>query len=122
MGGTAMTTQFEFNTLEYGDAAGWGEWLVGHYRQHLAYVTVLATRATPVLIDIQPILRMEGGDAGLRFWLDAHNNWHNDIRSFANITGIDLTEVNFKNQGEWYSWIDYHNQEHAALDIAFGVA
>lgn len=117
-----VTSQFQLNTLAFGDSAGWGEWLIGHYRQHLAYVTVLATRATPIEINIQPILSIDGGETGLRFWLDAHANWHNDIRPYANVTGIDLSQVNFHNQWEFYGWVDLHNQEHAALDQAFGVA
>lgn len=117
-----MTSQFTLNTLEYGDQAGWGEWLVGHYRQHLQYNTVLATQSTPILIEIFPILTVEGGENGLRFWLDAHQNWHEAVRPLANVTGVDLSLVDFNDQSQFYQWIDLHNQEHAALDQAFGVA
>lgn len=115
-------TQFALNTLAYGDPAGWGEWLVGHYRQHLAYNQVLAARTPAIIIQTWPILTVEGGDSGLRFWLDSHEQWHEAVRPLANVTSIDLSVVDFRKPDEFYQWVDLHNQEHTALDQAFGVA
>lgn len=116
-----MSTEFALNTLEFGDQAGWGEWLVGHFRQHLRYNLALAIRSPPIIIQEYPILTVEGGQRGLRFWLDSHSSWHDAVRPFANVTGIDLSEVDFSKEGEFYQWIDLHNQEHAAFDQVFGV-
>jgi hypothetical protein len=117
-----VSTEFALNTFAFGDTAGAGEWLVGHYRQHLRYNGVLRGRTPPIVIPEFAILTIEGGDRGRKFWLDAHSNWHQLLRPFANITGIDLAVVDLNDQAQFYSWIDAHNQEHALLDRVFGVA
>jgi hypothetical protein len=117
-----VTTQFELNTLVYGDDAGLGEWLIGHFRQHLAYNSHLASQTTPVVLDTFNLMTIEGGYEGLRFWLDAHNSWHELVRPYANVTGVDLSIVDWRKKDEWYEWVDLHNQEHAAIDNAFNLA
>jgi hypothetical protein len=97
-------------------------WLVGHYRQHLRYNAVLAARSPPVIIDEFPILNLGDSKREVRFWLDAHQNWHQLIRPFANVSGIDLAQVDFDNKNQFYLWQDDHNAEHRLLDQAFGVA
>jgi hypothetical protein len=117
-----MSTEFALNVFAFGDAAGNGEWLVGHYRQHLRYNSVLSSRTPPVLIPEFPILTVEGGNIGRKSWLDGHASWHNLLRPIANVTGIDLAIVNMDDESQFYSWMDAHNQEHSLLDIAFAVA
>ena len=122
MGADAVTTQFMPNLFSYGDEAGFGQWLVGHYRQHLAYNQVLAAQTAPIVIPVYPILTLTAGKPGVRFWLDSHENWHEAIRPYANVLGIDLSSVDWQNPNEFYQWLDIHNQEHGELDLAFGVA
>lgn len=118
-----MTTQFLPNTFEFGDAAGLGAWLVGHYRQHLAYNTYVGAHTTPPLeLPEFNILTVEGGRLGSQFWLEDHESWHELIRPFANVTGVDLSAVDMSKPDDFYEWIDLHNQEHAAIDAAFGLA
>jgi hypothetical protein len=115
-------TQFALNTFEFGDPAGLGTWLVGHYRQHLAYNQhIAATTTPPVELAEFNILTVEGGRLGARAWLEDHQSWHELIRPFANITGIDLSEVDMSKPKDFYEWIDLHNQEHIAIDSAFGL-
>jgi|SRR5215813_4489476 len=116
-----MTSQFNPNTLAFGDDAGLGIWLVGHYRQHLAYNAFLASLASPIIIPTYNILAIAGGRLGMRGWLDDHEKWHEQIRPFANVTGVDFSAVDFNNESEFYAWIDLHNQEHAIIDTAFGL-
>jgi hypothetical protein len=116
-----MTSQFQPNTLVFGDRAGLGAWLVGHYRQHLAYNDFLATQSPPILIPPFNILTVEGGSIGQQLWLNDHESWHKLIRPFANVTGVDLSVVNMDDPEQFYAWIDLHNQEHAAEDTAFGL-
>jgi hypothetical protein len=117
-----MSTEFALNTFAFGDAAGNGIWLVGHYRQHLRYNSVLAARSPPVLIPEFSILTVEGGNIGRKSWLDAHANWHQLLRPFANITGVDLSAVDMEEEQQFYGWISAHNDEHSLLDVAFGVS
>jgi hypothetical protein len=117
-----MTTEFSPNLVAYGDVAGLGRWLVGHYRQHLRYNDVLAGRSPPVIIDDFPILELGSNSQERRVWADQHEKWHELIRPFANVTGIDLANIDFSDPSQFYQWIDLHNAEHALIDTAFGVA
>jgi hypothetical protein len=117
-----MSTEFALNQFEFGDAAGAGEWLTGHVRQHLRYNSVLAARTPPVLLPVFPIMAVEGGKIGRRSWLEDHQSWHELLRPLANATGVDLSVVDMDNESEFYQWVDAHNAEHAFLDQAFGVA
>ncbi len=194
-----MSTEFAPNIVVFGDIAGFGQWLVKHYRQHLNYNSTLANKVSvasitliaggsgyttapavtitggsgsgatatagvsgghvnalvltgrgfgysptdvltvnfggpgtgaaatvaltkPVLIAVQPILTMEGGKVGMRSWLDSHENWHEDIRPFANLTGINLADVDLSKQEQFDQWLSLHGQEHEELDLAFGLA
>jgi hypothetical protein len=117
-----MSTAFGINLVAWGDKAGLGLYLIGHYRQHLVYNAVLAARTPPVIIDEFPILEIGDSDEERRAWLDDHNNWHQLIRPYANVTGVDLSAVDFDDREEFYDWQDVHKSEHALLDTAFGVA
>jgi len=116
-----MASEFQINTFAFGDAAGNGEYLVGHFRNHLQYNASLASRTPPIEIPEFHILTVEGGKLGRQTWLNDHQSWHSLIRPFANVTGIDLSVVDFDNEADFYAWIDAHNQEHQLLDIVFNV-
>jgi hypothetical protein len=117
-----VSTEFNPSVFEFGDAAGAGAWLVGHFRQHLRYNDVLTNQSPPVILPTFAILQVEGGKIGRGAWLNDHASWHNLLRPRANITGIDLSQVNMDDESQFYSWLDAHNQEHQLLDIIFGVA
>jgi hypothetical protein len=193
-----MSTEFSPNLFEFGDIAGNGAWLDGHYRQHLNYNNFLATSlqvigltltsggtlyatapavsitggggsgatasaavsggsvvsltllsvgrgyssppsviftggggsgasatadlSSPILINTYPIMIVQAGELGRKDWLNSHENWHELIRPYANVTSIDLSEVNLDDPNEFYSWLDIHNQEHKFIDQAFGLA
>ena len=117
-----MTTEFSVNLVAFGDTAGLGLWLDGHYRQHLRYNAVLAAQVPAVIINVYPILNMGTNEREVRLWLDAHETWHELIRPLANVTGINLANIDFDDVTAWYEWQDVHNSEHRLLDTAFGVA
>ncbi len=120
-----MTSEFAINQVEYGDVAGMGAWSDGHYRQHLRYNAVLAGRSPSVIIPTFPIFYFPifgGNPTEIKFWLDSHENWHEQIRPFANITGANFADLDYRNPLYFYEWQDTHNAEHALLDSAFGVA
>jgi hypothetical protein len=77
----------------------------------------------PIIIPEFPIMNLlsQGGDVVVKFWLNMHEQWHEQVRPFANVESIDLSEVDFNNQQSWYVWLDTHNQEHALIDTAFGL-
>jgi hypothetical protein len=117
-----MTTEFQPNTVVYGDVAGLGAWSDGHFRQHLRYNAVLAKRTPAVVLPEFPIMYFGGNRQEIRFWLNAHENWHELLRPIAGVTGANLADLDFDDPRYFYSWQDTHNIEHALLDQAFGVA
>jgi len=190
-----MTTEFQPNIVAYGDVAGFGQWLAGHFRQHLNYNNHLANTVNvrsitltaggtgytvapavsitggaghdaaavagvsagavnslilinrgvnygpndvlsvvfggpgtgaaatvqlsqTVQLPIYPIMAIVGD---LKFWLDAHETWHELLRPLANIQGINLADVNFNDASQFDQWLSAHAQEHAELDLAFAL-
>lgn len=116
-----MSTEFAFNTFQFGDQAGNGEWLIGHFRQHLRYNNALAGLSPAIIIPVFPIMTVQAGSLGKREWLDSHEKWHEQIRPFANVTGIDLSLVDLDNSGQFYDWLNLHNLEHQTIDQVFGL-
>lgn len=120
--GRQSVSEFAINTLVWGDQVALGLWEVGHYRAHLAWNNALAALAHPVIIPAYPILDLVSlDDEQIKFWKDAHENWHQAIRPFTNVTGVDLSFVNFRDADSFYEWQDLHNQEHALIDHALGI-
>ena|SRR5215468_1579587 len=117
-----MASEFQVTQFAYGDEAGFGFWLDSHYRQHLRYNDVLAARTPAQVLPIWDILAIPSDMSKFRFWLDSHENWHSVVRPFANITGVNLADVDFRSESQFFSWLDLHAAEHAQLDLAFGVA
>ncbi len=121
MGGCDLTSEFAPNTFLFGDRAGQGRWEIGHFRQHLRYEAVLAARSPPVIIATQPIMTIGSTDLERRIFLNSHNTEHELLRPYANVTGIDLSAVDLTDEEQFYTWLDDHAEEHALLDVAFGV-
>lgn len=120
MGNVAMS---EFNPpiFAYGDEAGRGRWEIGHYRQHLNYLTHLAALSPPILIPDHPLMRIGDSDLEQKLWLEDHANTHGLLRAYANVTGVDLSAVDLDDEQEFYVWLDAHAQEHLLIDQAFGL-
>lgn len=121
MGVAAVTSQFQPNLVEWGDIPGLGEWEVGHYRQHLAYQAALAARTPPVIIATYPIFHVGDDPKQVHAWLISHENLHEVLRSYANITSSNLSDVDWGQENQFYEWLDIHNLEHQLLDKVFNV-
>jgi hypothetical protein len=82
-----------------------------------------ATLSSPIIIPVFPILNLlSQGDVIVRkFWLNMHEQWHEQVRPFANVQSIDLSLVDFDKPTSFYEWMDSHNQEHNLIDTAFGL-
>jgi hypothetical protein len=116
-----MATEFDPDIYEFGDRAGQGRWEIGHYRQHLRYLALLASLSPPIILADQPIITMGTTDLEHRIWLQSHQLMHGLLRPYANVTGIDLSLVDLTNEEQFYVWLDVHSDEHALIDQAFGL-
>lgn len=114
-------TEFNPTVFLWGDRAGQGRWEMGHYRQHVNYVTHLSNLIIPVLIPDHPLMTIGQNRLEQKIWLEDHAATHDQLRIQANVTGIDLSEVDFQNEHEFTVWLDAHATEHALIDAAFGI-
>ena len=113
--------EFNIKIAAFGDRAGLGAWEVGHYRQHLHYLDVLAGLSPPVVLPSIPLLSMGTTELEQRIFLHDNASAHELIRPYANISGIDLSAANLNDADEFSQWMDAHASEHELLDNAFGL-
>lgn len=55
-------------------------------------------------------------------WLRRHQQAHNDINSFIGTQGVDLTDVDFKNNEQLEAWSELHYNEHLQWQESLGVS
>lgn len=116
-----MSTEFALTVYLLGDRAGQGRWEVGHYRQHLRYQQLFAQQTPPFIVPDHPILLMGKTDLERRTWLNDHQNIHSVLRAKANVTGIDLSQVDLNDPHDFLTWLDAHATEHALIDLNLGL-
>jgi len=55
-------------------------------------------------------------------WLLTHYRVHSNIANTLGLIGLpDLSDVNMKNEQEYYDWMDAHNAEHEKINLALGL-
>jgi hypothetical protein len=114
-------TEFDPTFFSLGDRAGQGQWEMGHYRQHLRYLLTFLGISPPIVIPDHPIMRMGDNDTQKKIWLADHAAIHNTLRTYTNVTGIDLSLVNLHSADEFQVWLDAHATEHDLIDQALGL-
>lgn len=60
-------------------------------------------------------------DDNLQFWLQKHQQTHNDFTSVLGIEGADLTVLNLENEREVSAWTFLHANEHRLATLILGV-
>ena len=60
--------------------------------------------------------------SGMGVWLYQHQTMHQQMDAILGITGYDLTDVDFTNQGVLGGWINVHALEHVQAAQILGVA
>lgn len=116
-----MTVLFQPDIVAAKDPPGFGFWRSGHYFEHQAMITFCAKLTPAVHIPDYDIYAWRDEPEIVAQWLQAHNEIHNALRVPANVTGIDLSLVDFKDEDQWLEWHDDHAQEHLLLRNAFGM-
>lgn len=102
------------------DAAGWGMWLTEHYYEHIRFILTGRGLAEPVEMVEYDILSWSDEPSLVQGWLGAHQLMHQSVREVTGITGTNLQQVDFTNEGQFLEWLDSHSQEHKALEEALG--
>lgn len=57
----------------------------------------------------------------LEFWLQTHQQSHNDFTSILGIEGADLTDLDFKDEKAVRAWTFLHASEHRLAGIILGI-
>jgi hypothetical protein len=114
--------QFSPDTIAFGDAPGWGTWLMGHYREHRQFVDIGFLASPAFFIPDWDLLSWDwANQRAITDWLNVHEKVHELLRSRTNVQGVDLSIVDFNNRGYFSLWIDTHAQEHADHRKALGL-
>ena len=105
-----------------GDPAGWGRWLMGHYLEHRQFIASAGAAANPTTVTDWPFLQWSiSSKSAQAQWLNAHQQVHLQIRAQANVTGDDLSEVDFDDPDQFSEWLDTHSTEHEELRAFYGL-
>jgi hypothetical protein len=113
--------QFSPDQVAFDDASGYGAFDIGHAREHIQFVQVLAGQAPPIVIPDYNLLSFFTAGSARGSIVQSHSDAHNLLRSTLGITGVDLTVIDFKDQDSFYDWIGYHATEHAQIRQILGL-
>jgi len=116
-----MTVAFQPDIVAPKDPAGFGFWLAGHFYEHRQMAAFCASLNPPFIIPDYDIYGWRDEPEIIATWLLRHEQIHEALRVPANVTGIDLSLVNFKDDDQFLEWMDDHADEHRLLRNAFGM-
>lgn len=107
-----MSIDFQPDTVLPKDPVGFGQWRNGHYREHLQLRQICFTLSPPVDIPDYDILSWRDEPQFVQEWLVSHEALHVQLRAVCNVTGTDLSLVDFSDDEQWFEWMDAHALEH----------
>ena len=113
--------QFAPDQCTFNDIPGMAMWDDNHYREHLQFVQVLAAASPPILLADYDLLRMLTAHEGRGAVIESHNTAHTLLRQITGVSGVDYSQFDLSNSGDFYSFTGYHATEHAAIRQALGI-
>ena len=114
--------QFQPDQVAFQDSPGYGGWDIGHAREHIQFVQVLAGQNPTIPINDYNMLSFLTAGSARQSILQTHSDVHNQLRAALGITGVDLSVANFDDQGSFYDWLGYHATEHAQIRQILGLS
>lgn len=114
--------QFAPDIASFGDAAGYGSFDVGHYREHLQFVQVLSQQTPAVILPDFDFLQLLTAGQARRSMLESHQSSHALLRQVTGVQGVDLSQFDLDKQDDFYSWLGYHQVEHQQIRAALGIS
>lgn len=116
-----LMPQFQPDQVAFQDASGYGAWDIGHAREHIQFVQVLAGQSPPITIPDFDLLQFLTAGKARQSIIQSHATAHNLLRGLLGITGVDLSQVNFDDQSSFYDWTGSHSTEHAQIRQILGI-
>lgn len=111
---------FAPDLVAFGDQAGFGQWDVGHGREHIQFVQTLVGLSAPISIPDYSFLSFLGNPQPEL--INAHYEVHEFLRSATGVTGIDLSAVDLQSGAGFDEWLNFHRQEHAQIRAVLGLS
>jgi hypothetical protein len=112
---------FSPDLANFGDIPGYGQWDIGHAREHIQFVQVLAQQNPAIVIADFNFLSFLTSGQGQRDVLNSHQNAHALLRQITGVQGIDLSQVDLTKPDDFNNWISYHSEEHAVIRQILGI-
>lgn len=114
--------QFQPDQVSFQDVAGYGDWDIGHAREHIQFVQVLAAQSPTIAINDYNMLSFLTAGSAVQSIVQSHSDVHNQLRAALGITGVDLSVLNLRDEGSFYDWLQYHSTEHAQIRQSLGIS
>jgi hypothetical protein len=105
----------------FGDPAGYSIWDIGHWREHLNFVQALAQQSPVILLPAPDLGAILSGGPTARESMDTHQSIHELLRRYTNVQGTDYTDYRLDEEGEFYSFLNYHEAEHMQIRAVLGL-
>jgi hypothetical protein len=112
---------FQPDQVTFQDLPGYGAWDIGHAREHMQFVQVLAKQTPAVLIPDFDFLQFLTAGQARKSIVQSHAQSHSILRGALGITGTDLSVLDLEGQDDFYSWLGYHASEHAQMRQVLGI-
>ena len=112
--------QFSPDQCSFGDIAGYGAWDIAHGREHMQFVQALDV-AGNVGLPVPDLLTFLLAGSARTAQVNRHYSQHLMLRQKTGVNGVDLSQVNFDDPNDFYTWLGYHAQEHQQRRAALGI-
>lgn len=114
--------QFAPSQVTFNDnPVGYGQFDIGHYREHIQFVQVLAARSPVILLPDPDFGAMLMGGRSQRESMEQHQVVHDLLRQITGVQGVDYTDFRMDDESDFYSFLSYHETEHAQIRAALGI-
>lgn len=114
--------QFAPSQVTFNDnPKGYGAWDMGHGREHIQFVQVLAARTPAILLPDPDFLAILSGGYTRDQSMQTHQTVHELLREITGVGGVDYTDFKLDQENDFYSFVSYHEQEHQQIRAALGI-
>lgn len=103
------------------DPPGFGLWRSGHALEHTQMQTILRAQMPPVSVPGYNLLDWRDEPEFVQQWLVTHEQIHEVLRSVTNVSGSDLSLVDFSQNDQFTEWMDDHAYEHVQFRSVLGI-
>lgn len=103
------------------DPSGFGQWLTGHYREHLQLATRCLSLSTPFSVPAYDIFSWNDDPEKVQQWLVSHELIHQVLREACGITGTDLSLADFTDEEQFAEWQQDNATEHQQFRQVLGI-